>query len=78
MLVCLLYYYIVYCILGVVNIGGKKYARLIVGERPGVTPGVRRGRRKRIETLQPGQLVQYKYHWGVTPDRRLGLFLHIF
>ena len=62
---------IIVTILDLVDVGGAKFIKIPVVSTA-ATPGVRRSKRKRIETLLPGEYVEYQHHWGLTPNQRLG------
>ncbi len=50
------------------------YHRIPVNPPTSFTPGVRRSKRTRVETLEPGERLEYKCHWGNTPTNRLGMY----
>ncbi len=52
--------------------GGVRYERIPITERSTVTPGVRRSKRKRVTTLNQGDVLQYQDYWGLTPRHRIG------
>ena len=56
----------------IVEMGGRKYHRIPVEKRTEFTPGVRRSKRTRVQTLDPTQYIQYDHFWGKTPMKRLG------
>ena len=56
----------------IVEMGGRKYHRIPVEKRTEFTPGVRRSKRTRVQTLDPTQYIQYDHYWGKTPMKRLG------
>lgn len=64
--------YVLFFTIELVTVGKKTYHRLQVNEPDQVTPNVRRSKRKRVEPLEPGELIEYKHHWGVTPSHQIG------
>ena len=62
----------VYSNIVIVNIGERKFKRIRILTPKKFTPGVRRSKRKTVQPLVPGELIEYKHHWGSTPQQRLG------
>lgn len=52
--------------------GGRKYRQIVLKPRENVTPGVRRSTRTRLPPVRPYDMLEYDYHSGKTPSKKLG------
>ena len=56
----------------IMDVGGKYFKRIRLKPRSNITPGVRRSKRTRVQTLEPGEYLEYDHHWGITPSKTIG------
>lgn len=56
----------------IMSVGGKYFKRISLKPRSDITPGVRRSKRTRVQTLEPGEYLEYDHHWGITPSKTIG------